>query len=128
MEELGSIETELHGDVTVVRLVGEHDITNAPILGRQLGALTGSGSAGGVIVSLMATTFLDSSIVHALFLADDQLRKRGRQLVLHVATASIVRRVLEVSGLAGALPCTASLEAAIVLSRPAARNGLRLRT
>jgi anti-anti-sigma factor len=119
MEELGTIETEVHGDVTVVGLVGEHDVTNAATLQRQLGALSGAGSTGGLVVSLMPTTFLDSSVVHTLFLADGQLRKRDRRLVLHVATASIVRRVLEVSGLAEAVACTGSLEAAIVLSRPA---------
>jgi anti-anti-sigma factor len=119
MEEPGtSIEMEAHGDVTVVSLVGEHDIASAEALRRQLGLVAESG--GGLVVSLMRTEFCDSSVVNALFNADEQLRERDRQLVLHVATASIVRRVLDVSGLAGAVSCSGSLEEAIVLAGPGA--------
>jgi anti-anti-sigma factor len=110
-----SIETETHDDVTVVSLVGEHDILSAEELRRQLGSVTASG--GGLVVSLMRTEFFDSSAMHALFVADRQLRQRDRQLVLHVATASIVQRVLDVSGLADTVPCTGSLEEAITLAR-----------
>jgi anti-anti-sigma factor len=109
MEEPGnSIETEARGDVTVVRLLGEHDLATAEALRRQLELSFESG--GGLVVSLMQTEFCDSSVVNALFRTDKQLRERGRQLVLHVATASIVRRVLDVSGLADAVACTGSLE------------------
>lgn len=119
MDELEtSIETEAHGDVTVVSLVGEHDIATAAALRTQLGLSVELG--GGVVVSLMQTEFCDSTVMNTLFLADAQLRERDRQLVLHVATASIVRRVLDVSGLADAVSCTGSLEEAIVLAGPGA--------
>jgi anti-anti-sigma factor len=117
MEELGtSIETETHGDVTVVRLVGDHDLATAPALRSQLGLSAEAG--GGLVVSLMQTKFCDSTVMNALFRTDERLRERDRRLVLHVATASIVRRVLDVSGLADAVPCTGSLEEAIVLAGP----------
>ena len=64
----------------------------------------------------MRTEFCDSTVVNALFRADDLLRERDRQLVLHVATASVVRRVLDVSGLAEKVVCTGSLEEAIALA------------
>ena len=67
----------------------------------------------GIVVSLAETAFIDSSIVNALFQADTQLRKRGRHLSLHVATASIVRRVLDLTGLCKAMPCSGSVEDAI---------------
>ena len=123
MEELGtSIETEAHGDVTVVSLVGEHDIASAEALRRQLGLVAESGE--GLVVSLMRTEFCDSSVVNALFDADAQLRERDRRLVLHVATAPIVRRVLDVSGLADTVACSGSLEEAIALAGPGAGTGL----
>ena len=112
MEALGtSIKTETHGDVTVVGLAGEHDVTSAGAVREQLGTVAASG--GGLVVSLMETTFFDSSIVHALFDADRQLQEADRRLVLHVATAPIVRRVLEVSMLADAVPCIDSLSEAV---------------
>jgi anti-sigma B factor antagonist len=122
MEELGTrIETQTHGDVAVVSLVGEHDLATAETVRAQLQASVESG--GGLVVSLMKTEFCDSTVVKALFHADEQLREREQRLVLHVATASIVRRMLDVSGLGDAVPCTGSLEEAIALARPPAGNG-----
>lgn len=112
MEAAGnSITTETHSDVTVVGLAGEHDVTTAGAVREQLRAVVASG--GGLVVSLMETTFFDSSIVHALFDVDQQLQEGDRRLVLHVATAPIVRRVLEVSMLADTVPCIGSLSEAV---------------
>jgi anti-anti-sigma factor len=123
MEEQGtSIETETHGDVTVVSLLGEHDIATADAVRSQLGL--SAKSEGGLVVSLIRTEFCDSTVVNALFRADEQLRERDRQLVLHVATASVVRRVLDVSRLAEAVVCTGSLEEAIALAGPDRGDGV----
>lgn len=69
------------------------------------------------MVSLAETEFIDSGIVHAFFSTDARMRERDRRLVLHVATASIVSRVLEVTGLREHLPCTSSLDEALRLAR-----------
>lgn len=114
-EESGTIQQETLGDVTVVSLVGEHDLTTVDTLQARLQALAGAGSTGGLVVSVSETKFLDSSIVHALFSADEQLRRRDRRLVLHFATASIVKRVIEVSGL-NVLPSSSSKEQAAVIA------------
>src|SRR5262245_36189566 len=98
-QEPGTSEQETRGDVVVLHLVGEHDMSTAESLRAELRRLAGLGSGGGLVVSLTDMTFMDASIVGALFDADELLRRRGRELVLHVATASIVQRVLEVSGL-----------------------------
>jgi hypothetical protein len=55
--------------------------------------------------------------VHAFYDANGKLIERDRQLVLHVATAPIVSRVLEISGLQAAVPTTGSLDEAIELAR-----------
>jgi anti-anti-sigma factor len=113
-EEIGTTETERHGDVTVVSLLGDHDISNVERAREVLQRAAGSG--GGVVVSLVQTEFLDSCVVNLLYRTHAQLRRRGRQLVLHVATASVVQRVLEISGLAAKMECTASLEHALLLA------------
>jgi anti-anti-sigma factor len=112
--ETGRIETEMVGDVSVVSLIGEFDMANAGELNDQLRLVAGSG--GGLVVSLMGTEFLDSHGVRALFRAKATLDGHGRQLVLHVNTASIVRRVLEITDLATAVPCTGSLEDAVSIA------------
>jgi anti-anti-sigma factor len=110
-----TVKTETHGDVTVVALVGDHDVATVELVRAQLDAVASSG--GGLVVSLMETTFFDSSVVHALYDANGKLVEHDRRLVLHVATAPIVSRVLEVSGLQATVPTTGSLEEAIELAR-----------
>lgn len=115
MDETGTgIRTTAHGDVTVVGLLGEHDVTSAAAVREQLSRIATSG--GGLVVSMMQTTFFDSSIVHALFDVDREMRDHDRQLVLHVATAPIVRRVLDISMLSEAVPCTSSLTEAVEIA------------
>jgi anti-anti-sigma factor len=113
-EEIGTIQTERYGDVTVVSLVGEYDISNIEEARAELGQAVRSGY--GVVVSLMQTAFMDSCVVNALFDANRQLRLRGRELVLHVNTASIVRRVLDISGLAATIACETSIDDAVVIA------------
>jgi anti-sigma B factor antagonist len=110
-----SVRSETHADVTVVTLVGDHDAATVKQVREQLDAVATSGA--GLVVSLMETTFFDSSVVHALYDANGKLVEHDRQLVLHVATAPIVSRVLEVSGLRATVRTTGSLQEAIELAR-----------
>ena len=120
MEGQRSISIDEHGDVKVVSLVGEHDLVTAQEVRERVDDCLGTDD--GLVVSLMETEFLDSSIVRVLFDADNQLQQRDRRLVLHVATASIVERVLDFSGLKHQVPCTSSLDAAVALARQAAER------
>ena len=110
----GTIETERRGGIVVLGLRGEHDIASTSRLANALIDHAWEGS--GVVVSLMETQFIDSSVINVLFHADAQLQERGRRLVLHVATESVVRRVLEITQLNSKLPTTGSLEEALVLA------------
>jgi anti-anti-sigma factor len=109
--QTGVIQIEHRGDVVLMRLLGEHDSTSKALLAGALAAH--AHEATGVVVSLMETQFIDSTTVNVLFRGDAELRKRGKRLVLHVATESIVRRVLEITRLSGDLPTTGSLEEAL---------------
>jgi anti-anti-sigma factor len=122
MERRGSVTIEEHGDVKVVRLVGDHDISTASDVRAQLEAPV---LDGGVVVSLAEIDFLDSSVIHALYEADKRLRQRDRRLVLHVGTPTIVERVLVVSGLKAQVCCTGSLQEAIVLAEHPAGSAER---
>ena len=120
MDAPGTIDVETVGGVALLRLLGEHDLATVATV-RE--AIRGRAVADeGVVVSLMDAEFIDSSVISELFQGDELLREQGRRLVLHVATASIVRRVLDVSNLSSALPCTGSLEEASRLAL--AREGV----
>jgi anti-anti-sigma factor len=112
--QAGTIETERRGDVVVLRLLGEHDIASKSGLADALADHAWEGT--GVVGSLMETQFIDSAVIKVLFRGDAQLRERGKRLVLHVATESVVRRVLEIAQLSSKLPTTGSLEEALVLA------------
>lgn len=112
--EAGTFQIEQRDGVARIQLLGEHDLATVETLRTQIGDATAAGH--GLIVSLTDTEFIDSSVTRALFDGDTMLRATGRRLVLHVATASIVRRVLEISELSTALPNTESLDEAIVLA------------
>jgi len=112
--ERGEIVVEHHGDATLLRLRGEHDTGNVAAVNDAIGRSAGEGC--GVVVSLSAATFIDSTVIRALASGDQELVHRGRRLVLHVATHDIVRRVLVITGLTERLPTSGSLEEAFALS------------
>jgi anti-anti-sigma regulatory factor len=49
----------------------------------------------GVVLSLADVTFMDSSVIRALVVGDEELLQSGRRLVLYVDTGSVAGRVLE---------------------------------
>ena len=112
MDSRGKIDKV--NDVTVVSLIGDHDIITADAVREALGLV--AADAGGLVVSLVEAEFIDSGIVHALFTTHQQMQERDRRLVLHVATASIVARMLEVTGLREHVPCTPSVDEALRLA------------
>ena len=110
--KLGEVCVDEAGSETVVvRLLGEHDMTTKDTLESTLREQVGGDQ--GVVVSLLETEFMDSSVVKALFETDALLRARGRRLAIHVNTASIVRRVLEISNISTLMSCTGSLDEAV---------------
>lgn len=110
----GEILEERHGDVVVLHLLGEHDLSNAEKLTTAIASPAEAGQ--GVVVSLIETGFIDSTTIHALYRADRVLQSGGRRLALHVATEAVVQRVLEISGLTSDLPSTGVLEEALALA------------
>jgi anti-anti-sigma factor len=115
MAEPGTLEVEYPtAAVAVVRLLGEHDIATAGDLRDQLDGLAASGR--GVVVSVAETEYIDSAAMRVLFDVIPAFAERGRSLVVHLQTASIVRRVFEITGFSAVAPCLASLEEAVALA------------
>lgn len=108
----GSIEViEARAGVTVVKLLGEHDLAGASDLDFLLESLVGANRL--VVVDLSDATFLDSSILLALVRADQSARARGATFRLQFGTAPIVKRALELTGLLDQLESARTREEAV---------------
>lgn len=106
-----SISIDKHGNVTVVRLIGDHDVSTVSELRAALETLPPSPA---VVISLAEATFVDSSVVHTLAATHASLKQRNQTLVLHVPTPSLAERVLKASQLE-TIPLVPSLDAALAL-------------
>jgi len=71
-------------EITAIDLKGDFDIASAPELVEHARRLLDSGQH--VIMNLSDATFIDSSIVHALFTANEIANGKGEQCVLQVGT------------------------------------------
>jgi anti-anti-sigma regulatory factor len=78
--------------VTVVELVGEHDLAGADELAAALAC------EGDLIVDLSESTFVDSTVIHLLCRTQRILTERGSELVVQVPAAGLVLRTLEITG------------------------------
>jgi anti-anti-sigma factor len=110
----GTVEIEDHGDVDLIRLVGEHDMATRDDV--WVAVARSIESDRGVIVSLAEATFIDSGTINTLFKGDRMSRARDRRLVVHVGTPSVVHRALELTGVCASLSCAEDIETALVLA------------
>ena len=96
-EAPGSIHVALAADtVAALELEGEFDVTSAAELTEHADRVLAQGKH--LIVDFTDTTFIDSSIVHALFRVDRAAKHHGLGYVVQLATASNIERVLEITG------------------------------
>ena len=95
----------------VVECTGEHDrATRTEVRALLDRLLVGYGL---VVVDVSQATFIDSSFVTNLFIANRVAREQGTQFRVQHSTAPIVHRVLEISGVLSKIDCTTSREAAL---------------
>jgi anti-sigma B factor antagonist len=91
------IRSERSGeDIFVVSLSGEHDLYTAPKVREALRSVIAAG-ARATLVDLTETTFLDSTMLHVLLSARNELRDGGRLLLL--CNDENVKRVFELAGI-----------------------------
>jgi anti-sigma B factor antagonist len=109
-------EIVVHRDdprVTVIELVGEHDGYSALKIGATIDAALADGRD--VVVDLGRTTFLDSTVISQLLLAQRTAAKLpiGFAIVLGTSTGWPVRNIFELAHLQEIFPVEPTLEAAL---------------
>ena len=83
--------------VAVVELVGEHDLTTKQETSDLLSELVRDNKL--VVVDLCSTTFIDSSILNCLVVADRDAKELDHELRLLIRDAPSVAAVLNVTGI-----------------------------
>jgi anti-anti-sigma factor len=123
-EATGSIHVALAADtVAALELEGEFDLATAAELTEHADRVLAQGKH--LIVDFTDTTFIDSSIVHALFKVDRAVKHQGLGYVVQLATGSNIERVLELTGATKQLVIARTRPEAIDLIYPPARISLR---
>ena len=96
----------------IVVLPEEIDVTNCEEVYEQLVEVLAP-DVDVLIADMMATTFCDSSGVHAIMHAYDTAGARGIRMRLAVSPNTSVRRVLQLIGVSHLMPVLTSLEEAL---------------
>ena len=105
-----SIGAEKLDGGTVVSVSGELDLSTHERLGEELTAIAAGG--GAIVVDLSACDFIDSSGIRALLIGRQAAEDNGGTLALAAAKPQVVR-ILDVTGVASALPIHASADEAL---------------
>ena len=95
------VDSETDGIIAVC-VEGEFDLANAAVLREHVESALQTGDD--LIVDLSKATFIDSSVISVLFHGARAMDGRGQNMVIQVATAPIVERVLELVEMERVLP------------------------
>jgi anti-anti-sigma factor len=109
--ELATVEFEELDGVSVARLKGEIDMTNAEELARVIGRSV-SNTALGMVLDLSGVSYLDSAGIRMLFELGSRLRQRGQRMSLVIADETPVRRVLQLTNVGAMIPMYRTVEQA----------------
>lgn len=103
------IERSEQGDAVVVAAKGEIDLASAPELERHLNDAIGDGH---VVIDLLGITFVDSTGLRALIMADERAREKGGRLTLVLAPGPVTK-LFDITGVDQHLAVTDSVESAL---------------
>jgi len=98
-----SVSATQSDGVTVAVLTGEIDLASCTRLGQQLTEIVATGDR--VELDMSNVAFMDSTGLRVLVAAKEDSRRRGGSLVV-TAASEPVRRLLEITGLAGEFSLT----------------------
>jgi anti-anti-sigma factor len=107
-------------DIIALCLEGEFDMANSPRLNEEIDRALTDGKH--LIVDLSQATFIDSSVINALFRARKSAATHRRIAVLQLGTAAIVERALELCNIEHVLPRTHTRAEALEAIRRYAAN------
>jgi anti-anti-sigma factor len=94
--------TQATDEIVVITGEGEFDLASSPMLSSAAARALNEGND--VIVDLSDTSFIDSSVINALFELKTGADRRGLVAVLEAGTDAIVDRVLELATVERVLP------------------------
>jgi anti-anti-sigma factor len=108
--------------IVAISLEGEWDMANAALLTEETQRALADDKH--LILDLSRATFIDSSTIHIVIKTHEGASERGQWLVLQLATADNVGRILEVSGIDHVIPRASSRTEAIeIIEQLAKANG-----
>jgi anti-sigma B factor antagonist len=114
MRAFARLNVERRGDVPVVSLEGEIDVSNAPDIAIEVRAVVDN-RATALVVDLSGTQYLDSAGINLLFALGDDLRTRQLTLRLVVAPGSSIARMLTITSLDRTYSTYATVEEALAI-------------
>ena len=114
MTELARLESESIDSCLVVRVEGEIDASNGPALTAEIGDLL-AGQAGGLVVDLTGTEYLDSAGIRMLFELRGRMEASRRAISLAVPADSPTRQVLDIVEVEQLIPIVATPDEAVRL-------------
>jgi len=119
MDRLAHMDLAEVEGVTVARIDGDIDISNAQELGDALVAST-RGDSLGLVLDLTPLDYLDSSGVHLLLGLNGRLRQRRQKLRAVAPADAPLRAVLEITAVDKTVPVDERTEDAVRAIRAAA--------
>jgi len=108
----GEVTAEQRGDLWVVALRGEHDVSTEAATRDRFASVV---AAERILVDLREATFIGSTTLGAIMWAFDAACARGAGFAVLVADGSAPRRVLALTGLDDRLPLAGDEAAARAL-------------
>jgi len=112
MSELATVLVERRGELQVVWLAGEVDISNAGALEEDISDAVPNDAAA-LILDLSETAYLDSAGIRMLFELRQRLAGRRQSLGVVVPADSVIRHSLVVTELGKAVQMHDSLDEAV---------------
>jgi anti-sigma B factor antagonist len=98
MTTVGQMEitADLVGGACVLTVAGEIDLSNVNVFIERLFELSADGDTK-IVLDMTDVTFIDSTVVNALFAAAPRIRANGGDMAI-VAVGSSIHRALDVTG------------------------------
>jgi anti-anti-sigma factor len=104
---------EHHNNLTIARIRGDIDTSNADRMEQALQDVAGAKEIGrGMIVELNGVEYLNSAAIKILFGLAEQLRARGKQVRVVMGVAAPMRKVLAIIHFERLVPIDRTVEEA----------------
>jgi anti-anti-sigma factor len=112
VSDLARVDALTLGDIRVVRISGEVDLSNAHEIMAAIGREV-PGDASSVLLDLSDTAYIDSAGISMLFRLAERLRYRRQELRLVVPANSPIRAVLEITSVPQVIPVQTAMISAV---------------